>query len=76
MIGEHVGHCEYCSKDHDLRVACPEYAFRNIEVPTVSKFKLFFIKLFGKRNVGIDGKNICVSYHLKGKIYIVDQFTI
>jgi hypothetical protein len=28
MSGARMGHCEYCDKEHDLRVACFEYVHR------------------------------------------------
>lgn len=74
---KYIGRCEYCGKDHDLRFVCPEYkAFKDIrKIPTISKFKLFLVKIFGKKQVGIDGNHICVSYHWRGKIYVTDEFT-
>ena len=28
MHGDHVVKCQYCKKEHDSRIACPEYAQR------------------------------------------------
>lgn len=29
LINKNIGQCEYCNKEHDLRVACFEYASKN-----------------------------------------------
>lgn len=74
-MNDHIGLCKYCNKEHDLRIACPEYAFRDIkESATVSKFKGWLAKMFGKKHVGIDGHHVCVAYHWRGKVFVVDEF--
>ena len=31
-MDEYVGHCEYCDKEHDLRIACFEHISRNYPI--------------------------------------------
>lgn len=45
MSGARMGHCEYCNKEHDLRVACPEYVKRIKEPIKKSEPKSWFRKI-------------------------------
>ena len=76
-MNEHIELCTYCNREHDLRVACPEYAFRDIKELTKTPRIIFWLaKIFGKKRVGIDGNHVCVTYHWRGKIFVVSKFEI
>jgi len=76
-MNEHIELCTYCNREHDLRIACPEYAFRDIkELTKASRITIWLAKIFGKKHVTISNYTVYTMYDWRGKIFVVDKYDI
>lgn len=48
------------------------YYLAAVHTLTAPQWKLWLARLFGKRVVGMDGKDTVICYHWRGRVYLSD----